>query len=465
MANAIVRATYNLSIFEQRLLYCALKKMPKYNPNNPSTSQVEINENTPFYITRDDLIEIGVKPANLARDIRKATAAFWRKNITIDLPTGRVVYPILSLAQFYDPKADAKLREIYPRPEDYDKYIAALRMYNLFDPNEVVDADVIAKVCFSRGMLPFLHQLKENFTSIPTEDVAKFGGFSTFRIFQILMQFIQKNGSGWALVTIEELRKMMDLTQKYRLTADFKKRIIDPAVNDINENTPIKVNYELIKKRGKTWAVKFTYNYQGYTTIKTNEERDPNTLDILDGLTDAERQKVSSEELAIAQEAKLSLLEWKPDATPLHIMNTQKKAVREFRENRQIEQSYQESHQKNKKQKQEQAMANTAEYDKKWAKCVANAQQFCILNKQLLHGLINLFTVQNAFNNQAFGLLTSMAEKYFFDPEFHNNFIVPQDEIIKEVADEPPQPKKTRKPRAKKTTAEEIKQDELFDIF
>lgn len=77
MDNSIVTSAYNLTLNEQRLIYCALKQMPKYDPNNPN--QEPLDPRTPFYITRDDFIELGVNPDNVAQEIRQATKELMKK--------------------------------------------------------------------------------------------------------------------------------------------------------------------------------------------------------------------------------------------------------------------------------------------------------------------------------------------------------------------------------------------------
>lgn len=77
MDNSIVTSAYNLSVNEQRLIYCALKQMPKYDPKNPNRQPLD--PKTPFYITRDDFIELGANPDNVAKEIRQATRELMKK--------------------------------------------------------------------------------------------------------------------------------------------------------------------------------------------------------------------------------------------------------------------------------------------------------------------------------------------------------------------------------------------------
>lgn len=70
MDNSIVTSAYNLTLNEQRLIYCALKQIPKGVPLDPETA---------FYITRDDFLAFGVNPDTVAREIRHATTQLLKK--------------------------------------------------------------------------------------------------------------------------------------------------------------------------------------------------------------------------------------------------------------------------------------------------------------------------------------------------------------------------------------------------
>ena len=74
MDNSIVTSAYNLTLNEQRLIYCALKQIPKGVPLDPETA---------FYITRDDFLAFGVNPDTVAREIRHATTQLLKKTIVV----------------------------------------------------------------------------------------------------------------------------------------------------------------------------------------------------------------------------------------------------------------------------------------------------------------------------------------------------------------------------------------------
>ena len=59
-----------------------------------------------------------------------------------------------------------------------------------------------------------------------------------------MMQF---KSTGYRKIRLDDLRNMLDLNDKYPLTADLKRRVIDTAIDELNEKSPITIKYKLLK--------------------------------------------------------------------------------------------------------------------------------------------------------------------------------------------------------------------------
>ena len=278
MHNDIVTSAYNLSVNEQRLIYCALKQIPKEEPIDPKT---------PFYISRDDFIELGASPINVARDIRQATKDLMKKTIYVSTNTGLLEFHWLSEVLRYDKNAEKKLKEKYPDPKDYTKYINSLRLYNLLEslPSNRTD-DVVARITFHEKVVPLLSDLKASFTQFLIKDVADFSSIYSYRIYQLMMRY---KSTSYVKISLDDLRFMLMLMDKYPLTADLKRWVIGTAVDEINEKSPYSVKYKLIKKGRKYTHIELIFK----TKEVPKETRDPNTIDWINGVTDNEVRGMS----------------------------------------------------------------------------------------------------------------------------------------------------------------------------
>lgn len=178
------------------------------------------------------------------------------------------------------------MRALYPNPEDYDEYIKHLRLYNWFDalPTHKADDNIVARLVFDERVVPRLSNLKASFTQVDLSDVAGFTSTYTFRIYQLLMQY---KSTGFVKISLDDLRFMLVLKTKYPFVADLKKRVIDTAINEINEKTPYKVKYEMIKKGRKFTHLEIRFKSKKQLRRQPSE-RDPNTIDVFTGQTDNE---------------------------------------------------------------------------------------------------------------------------------------------------------------------------------
>ena len=278
MDNSIVKASYNLSVSEQRLLLSALAQIPKNEPIDPKQA---------YYITREDFVRLGANADQATRDIRNATKDLMKKTLLIDTNAGILEFHWLSEVLRFDKNADARLKLKYPNPEDYKNYINGLRKYNLLESLPVGrhSDDIVARVVFDSRILPLLSELKSNFTQFLIDDVAGFSSVYSFRFYQMMMQF---KSTGYCKISLDDLRFSLALFDKYQATKDLKKRVIDTAVNEINEKTPYKVSYELLKSGRKFTHLELKFKLKAEPK-KVTSLRDQNTPDFFIDMTDSQR--------------------------------------------------------------------------------------------------------------------------------------------------------------------------------
>ena len=86
---------------------------------------------------------------------------------------------------------------------------------------------------------------------------------------------------------------------------NFKARVLDLAVNEINEKTDLTVSYTQ-EKRGRTiTGFKFTVRTKDKPKDAIARQRDPHTIDAFTGQTDTESKNIPSWQLKGCQTLKL----------------------------------------------------------------------------------------------------------------------------------------------------------------
>ena len=244
MDNSLIRASYKLTTNEMRLILVALAQIPKDEPVDPKTA---------YYVTKEDFVKLGVKPNNVARETRDACGDLLSRVVFIDTPIGELgVHWVHSIMHFKS-EALEKLKKDYPTAKNDEEFINKLRMHNLLDSLPLIaksDDNIIARIVFHEDIIPYISQLKKQFTKLNLAEIFGFGSFYSFRFYLMMMQF---QGTGYFRISISDLRKIFHIQDKYEATKDLKVRVIDTAIDEINEKSPYDVKYDLIKK-GRTYT-------------------------------------------------------------------------------------------------------------------------------------------------------------------------------------------------------------------
>jgi plasmid replication initiation protein len=111
----------------------------------------------------------------------------------------------------------------------------------------------IIKIKLDELMRPYLLQLKEKFTSYSLYYTLAMKSKYSIRVYEILKSY--ENLSEYTF-EIDALKKMLS-AEKYEMYKDFRVKVLDIAVKEINDFSDISVTYTVIKKGKKADKIKF----------------------------------------------------------------------------------------------------------------------------------------------------------------------------------------------------------------
>ena len=199
-----------------------------------------------------------------------------------------------------------------------------------------IDNEASVKLIFSPTVSPLITLLEKNFASYELEQVAQLNSKYAVRLYEVVIAW--RSTGKTPMIAIDELRNRLGvLDNEYTVTADFKRWALDRPIKQINEKTEINLSYEQHKQGRKIVGFTFTVKQKSKPKkLKTQEqERDPKTPDIFDTLNDKEREIIAQKNAYADQIG----------ATELHRQNLIKKALEQHR---QAERSEQERKQREK---------------------------------------------------------------------------------------------------------------------
>jgi plasmid replication initiation protein len=107
-------------------------------------------------------------------------------------------------------------------------------------------------------MIAYIDGRVDGYTSYFLDEIAGLKSSYAIRLFEILMQWSTTKQT--PIIPIAEFRDLMGvLGGEYQQMTDFKKRVLDLAVNQINENTDFTVTYEQKKTGVKVTGFAFKF--------------------------------------------------------------------------------------------------------------------------------------------------------------------------------------------------------------
>lgn len=213
-SNDLTIARYSMTVNEQRLLLACISQIPV---DVPLSCEFE------FVLTMEQAQELFYSAKgkhNIHRDMREAVAALWERYVKIPLSNGGVLQT---------------------------RFVSSI----------VWEADRhTVKVNFAPKILPYLSMLKGNFTRYRLNNVVQLTSFYAVRIYELIVRWSENGKHSSEEIEIEELKKILDIEEKYESFSQFRGKVIEIAVSQINANTDFQVEYEF-KKSGRAfkWIV------------------------------------------------------------------------------------------------------------------------------------------------------------------------------------------------------------------
>ena len=153
-----------------------------------------------------------------------------------------------------------------------------------------VDSLAILEITFAPDVVPLITRLEEHFTSYQLKQVSQLTSKYAIRLYEFLIAWREVGKT--PQIDLAEFRHKIGVEDnEYTAMNNFKSRVLEPAIKQINEHTDIIVTYEQHKK-GRTitgFSFKFKQKQQPKIEKPVDPKRDPNTTDLFAKMTDAQR--------------------------------------------------------------------------------------------------------------------------------------------------------------------------------
>ena len=220
-SNQVIEAGYELTTSEQRLILSAIEQIPK---------GVHVSSKTIYQVNASDFVRLfGVHEKTAYRDLKEAAGKLYERSIVI--------------------RTKEKTTRI--------RWLQMLEVKNPYFEDVIRDSEwQSVLVMFSEAVTPLLSDLKSEFTKYLASDLKGLSSSYAIRFYELIKQY---ESIGSREIAIIDLRFMLCLQDKYPLFGNLQQRIIDPAIKEINEKTPMQVQYEFRKTGRKVTHIKLKF--------------------------------------------------------------------------------------------------------------------------------------------------------------------------------------------------------------
>ena len=246
--NALINASYNLELTEQRLIMLAIINARESGQGITADSKLEIHASDYaklFNVSADASYKALKEAVNNLFNRQFSYTAEYKRTGKIGIVRSRWVSRI-----FY------------------------------------VDDLALLEITFAPDVVPLITRLEEQFTKYEAKQVAHLTSKYATRLYEILISWREVGKT--PIFELQQLRKNLGVEDdEYQRMHHFKSRVLETAITQINEHTDIKATYEQ-HKQGRT-ITGFSFKFKQKVQPKIETKRDPNTPDFFIKMTDAQR--------------------------------------------------------------------------------------------------------------------------------------------------------------------------------
>lgn len=246
--NALINASYNLELTEQRLIMLAIINARELGQGITADSKLEIHASDYaklFNVSPDASYKALKEAVNNLFNRQFSYTAEYKKTGKVGIVRSRWVSRI-----FY------------------------------------VDDLALLEITFAPDVVPLITRLEEHFTKYEAKQVAHLTSKYATRLYELLIAWREVGKT--PIFELQQLRKNLGVDDdEYRRMHHFKSRVLETAITQINEHTDIKATYEQ-HKQGRT-ITGFSFKYKQKSQPKIEVKCNLNNPDLFVKMTDAQR--------------------------------------------------------------------------------------------------------------------------------------------------------------------------------
>lgn len=270
-SNRLIEASYRLTMVEQQLILFAICQARE--------QQLGLSDSTYLPIRAQDFAkQFGMNPETVYRQLKEASGTLFERHVN--------------------------LQDIHPETGELRE-----NLVRWVDKVGYTKKAALVQIRFTKDVVPLITRLEKEFTSYRLSRVSSMTSIHGIRVYELLVQFI---GIGERKFGLQELKEKLGVANEYKVINDFKKRVLDVAVSQINEHSDLKVAYSQTKTGRVVTGITFSIKSKTAGSAAPKRPKAPSQIAL--PLADTPPKSTTPEVLAERAKAKEALNNMKKKA-------------------------------------------------------------------------------------------------------------------------------------------------------
>jgi len=246
--NALINASYNLDLTEQRLILLAI--LEARHSNTPNDKDLTIHADS--YINH-----FSVHRNTAYKVLKSACKSLFDRRFSYQKLTQR-----------------GNIEHVMSRWVQRISY---------------VENEALVRIKFSDDVVPLITNLEKHFTSYELEQVSNLTSVYAIRLYELLIAW--RSTGQVHMIELDELRIKLGVEpHEYKRMGQLKEKVLHLAIDQINSYTDIQAEYEQHKRGRSIIGFSFTFKQKNQGKLnKSLKKQDPNASDFFIKMSDAQR--------------------------------------------------------------------------------------------------------------------------------------------------------------------------------
>ena len=244
--NALINASYNLDLVEQRLILLAIIEARE--------SGKGINANDPLTVHAESYInQFGVHRNTAYQALKDACDSLFARQFS---------YQSLS-----------EKGNVINHKSRWVSEVA------------YIDNEAVVRLIFSPAIVPLITRLEEQFTKYEIQQISNLTSAYAVRLYEILIAW--RSTGKTPIINMHDFRQKIGvLDPEYKRMYDFKKYVLEIALKQVNEYTDITAKVEQHKTGRSITGFSFDFKQKKSAAKSLENKRDLDTIDLFSKMTD-----------------------------------------------------------------------------------------------------------------------------------------------------------------------------------